>query len=67
MMMSLFLPIVFQLAMWLLKRSFASDETKSRMLAVIKSAQDDGLIAKTNKDELAAQKQAIIDEINKEK
>lgn len=66
-MLGLLLPFGFNIIMWFLKRAGASAETQKKMLAMIESAQNDGIISKRNKDELKSQKEEIEAEINKAK
>lgn len=66
-MFTAFIPLILKLANWLMDKSGASKETREQMLLVIKSAQNDAAISKTNKDELKAQKEKLKAEMLKEK
>ena len=66
-MLTAILPIVLKLVGWVMDKSAASKETREQMLLLIKSAQNDAAISKTNKDELKAQKEKLKAEMLKEK
>lgn len=66
-MFTAFIPLILKLVGWVLDKSAASKETREQMLVLIKSAQNDAAISKTNKDELKAQKEKIKAEMLKEK
>lgn len=58
-MFNLIFPVALKLFSFILDKSKASAETKAQMLTLIKSAQNDGLISKANKDELKKQRDEI--------
>lgn len=66
-MFTAFIPLILKLVGWVLDKSAASADTRQQMMLLIKSAQNDAAISKTNKDELKAQKEKLKAEMLKEK